>query len=526
MRFARPSFIYVSRRPSLMVLNRLERALLKSWSPARGERDARNRSTNARAAAAHARPRLELELAATRASLSLTRTRLRAMTTSVCASATPGLDVSRACRRRTERVGRAGEGGRAVSARAVDVARRGVGHGDVALGPARGSGAATSRRRWGVVDARARGGATTRTPGARENGAFALRIDGGFGAESDVFEGRVRRGDVALARAGASEGEVEATGAKPKKVSNLLKRTLSALLLGAIGAVVIFAGGWPWAIAMALFNGAAAMEYFDMVTGMRSCEAPYPPPKWCINLCAAVCASLPIILHFTGGRMTSIIAATVISLFVIFALLIVNEEAHFNEFSSSLFGLVYAGFLPTFWVKLRGMSGVALDSPGSLVHLWPGFLGGPKVWSLGLAATLTIVFAVVAADVGAYAFGKTLGKNKLTRVSPNKTVEGAVGGLLACTGTCAGLFIIMGWPGNPMQGAMLGVMVFFTSIFGDLLESVMKRNAGMKDSGTLIPGHGGLLDRFDSYIFTGSVTYFFTIAVLGGFRKIFSVGYY
>ena len=278
-------------------------------------------------------------------------------------------------------------------------------------------------------------------------------------------------------------------------------------------------------LAMALFNGASCVEYFGMVREMNK-ELPYPPPEWCINLCVAACASLPVLLHATGGKMTSIIVATVISFTAICAALIVNEESHFNEFTSSLFGLIYCGFLPTFWVKLRGMSGVSLATPDSLLHHWPAWLGGPGIWTLGLAATITIVLSVVSADVGAYAFGKNFGKNKLTAVSPNKTVEGAIGGLLACAGTCAALFSVMGWPGTAWQGAFLGVTVFFTSVFGDLLESVMKRNATMKDSGNLIPGHGGLLDRFDSYIFTGSVTYFFVIAVLGGFRRVFSVGYY
>lgn len=339
------------------------------------------------------------------------------------------------------------------------------------------------------------------------------------------FERDGARDRSRVVRGAASDAVEGAPVEKPKKVSNLVKRTVSAVFMLSAAAVVIFAGGWPWAIAMAAFNGAACLEYFTMVRAMNK-ELPYPPPEWCMKLCALACASLPLLLHYTGGRMTSIIVATVISFTGITAALIVNEESHFNEFSSSLFGLIYAGFLPTFWVKLRGMSGVPVAAQGSLLNSWPAWLGGPEIWSLGLAATITIALSVVSADVGAYAFGKNFGKNKLTAVSPNKTVEGAVGGLLACTGMCALLFVVMGWPGSCAQGALLGATVFLTSVFGDLLESVMKRNAKMKDSGNLIPGHGGLLDRFDSYIFTGAVTYFFVIAVLGGFRTIFSVGYY
>ena len=361
-----------------------------------------------------------------------------------------------------------------------------------------------------------RGGEVAKTTSRRR----AVVTSGARSFERDGARDRSR-----VVRGAASDAVEGAPVEKPKKVSNLVKRTVSAVFMLSAAAVVIFAGGWPWAIAMAAFNGAACLEYFTMVRAMNK-ELPYPPPEWCMKLCALACASLPLLLHYTGGRMTSIIVATVISFTGITAALIVNEESHFNEFSSSLFGLIYAGFLPTFWVKLRGMSGVPVAAPGSLLNSWPAWLGGPEIWSLGLAATITIALSVVSADVGAYAFGKNFGKNKLTAVSPNKTVEGAVGGLLACTGMCALLFVVMGWPGSCAQGALLGATVFLTSVFGDLLESVMKRNAKMKDSGNLIPGHGGLLDRFDSYIFTGAVTYFFVIAVLGGFRTIFSVGYY
>ena len=417
-----------------------------------------------------------------------------------------------------------------LDGRRGDAKTRARGRGGARTATARGG--TEARTREGAGGTRARGWEGTRASArdARtgEDAAGRARTRAVIGARERWGDGARGRGWGARVESGASDaavGEGERKPTKGKGVSNLLKRTVSSLFMVAVGGVVIFAGGWPWALAMALFNGASCVEYFGMVREMNK-ELPYPPPEWCINLCVAACASLPVLLHATGGKMTSIIVATVISFTAICAALIVNEESHFNEFTSSLFGLIYCGFLPTFWVKLRGMSGVSLATPDSLLHHWPAWLGGPGIWTLGLAATITIVLSVVSADVGAYAFGKNFGKNKLTAVSPNKTVEGAIGGLLACAGTCAALFSVMGWPGTAWQGAFLGVTVFFTSVFGDLLESVMKRNATMKDSGNLIPGHGGLLDRFDSYIFTGSVTYFFVIAVLGGFRRVFSVGYY
>jgi phosphatidate cytidylyltransferase len=114
-----------------------------------------------------------------------------------------------------------------------------------------------------------------------------------------------------------------------------------------------------------------------------------------------------------------------------------------------------------------------------------------------------------ARDSGGHRAGKTWGRTPLTAISPKKTVEGALGGLGASIACAAALQAVTTWPLTLPGAVGLGVVVFIASILGDLIESVMKRDAGIKDSGTLIPGHGGVLDRFDSYIFTGAVVYFY-----------------
>lgn len=112
-------------------------------------------------------------------------------------------------------------------------------------------------------------------------------------------------------------------------------------------------------------------------------------------------------------------------------------------------------------------------------------------------------------DPGRGAAGKNFGRTQLTSISPKKTVEGAIGGWGASVACALLLTQLTHWPASSLWAAGLGSVIFLASILGDLIESVMKRDAGIKDSGTLIPGHGGVLDRFDSYIFTGAVVYFY-----------------
>ena len=116
----------------------------------------------------------------------------------------------------------------------------------------------------------------------------------------------------------------------------------------------------------------------------------------------------------------------------------------------------------------------------------------------GIQAMLWLLITVAVADTGAYFTGKAIGKTKFSDTSPNKTLEGVFGGIIIATilGTYMGLYVA------PFGTALVVTLATATaSIFGDLFESYLKREAGVKDSGDILPGHGGMLDRIDGYLF-------------------------
>ena len=120
----------------------------------------------------------------------------------------------------------------------------------------------------------------------------------------------------------------------------------------------------------------------------------------------------------------------------------------------------------------------------------------------GVGSLLWLVVVVAMTDVGAYAVGKSIGKTPFCETSPNKTMEGVVGGIAVATlsGMFVGLFVV-----DFVVSFLISAFVATSSIFGDLFESSLKRAADVKDSGDLLPGHGGVLDRIDGYLFGGIV---------------------
>jgi phosphatidate cytidylyltransferase len=272
---------------------------------------------------------------------------------------------------------------------------------------------------------------------------------------------------------------------------------------GGIGFVVVLLGGWWFTAAVGVIVHLGLLEFFRMARfkGMR--------PATRTTLVAVQLLLLSTQLAACGGWLPGLLPADVAAAVLPASgavicgwLLLQPTTGTIADIAASVFGLFYLGFLPSHWIKLR-----ALVDPALAPRLTGSISGIGWPWTSGLALTLLACFLIVATDIGSYVIGRRLGRHPLSPISPGKTVEGALGGL-ACAvlvGAAGGLWL--GWRWGWLIGGLLGAVVALFALVGDLTESMMKRDAGLKDSGDFIPGHGGILDRIDSYLFVPAVVY-------------------
>jgi phosphatidate cytidylyltransferase len=168
---------------------------------------------------------------------------------------------------------------------------------------------------------------------------------------------------------------------------------------------------------------------------------------------------------------------------------------------TTVFGALYVGLIS--FVLQVANTGPAIPAGSTLSAL-----------SSGQGWILLLVLGVWSYDTGAYLVGRQIGRHKfMTHISPAKSIEGLVGGLVATTIVTCLLLAGLGqaWFGGIVLGPLLGL----SAQAGDLAESMLKRAAGAKDSGTLIPGHGGILDRIDSFLFAAPVVALYVLALAG-----------
>lgn len=166
------------------------------------------------------------------------------------------------------------------------------------------------------------------------------------------------------------------------------------------------------------------------------------------------------------------------------------------------------------WRVADGLTGALRDvGAGALVLLYPCFLIGFAALMLaepqGRWRIFVFILITVFSDIGGYAFGVLLGKHPMApRLSPKKSWEGFAGSVLSCA-LVGGIAIPLVFDGSQWwQGALLGVVVAPVATIGDLIESSLKRNLGIKDMSNILPGHGGLMDRLDSLILVVPVAWF------------------
>lgn len=263
-------------------------------------------------------------------------------------------------------------------------------------------------------------------------------------------------------------------------------RILTGLIVGFSALFLLMYAGLPLFLFFTIIIVLAGKEYINIVETKG-----FSPSKFVVYASVLTFSLVAFLLK-------SELLLPLILLFSILAFLVVifgKVKSSIVNISSTIMGVIYCAFLPCHILLLRdlGVEKLSLYETN---------------YSLGYDATMLMLFTVVATDVGGWYFGSRFGKNSLCpEISPKKTIEGAVYGTMFAVfvATIVGLFLAI-----PLVYSVIGgLLISVSAQFGDLSESLLKRDSGIKDSSQALPGHGGFLDRIDGYFFAAPVAYYY-----------------
>lgn len=256
-------------------------------------------------------------------------------------------------------------------------------------------------------------------------------------------------------------------------------RMLTGFIMGTIAMSCIMYGKWAILLMLLFIIFVASKEYVQILEH----KGFYPSLK--VMFLAQVI--IGVIAYFQRFDLVAV-ALTFCAIGAFMWVLFRGRQPYIANVATTVLGMIYCGWFPLHLIFLRNLSSDRFHD--------------------GLGFVVLMFTAVLATDIGCYYAGRHLGKHKLAPViSPNKTIEGSIGGAIAAVigALIIGYFIGLEW----YFSVMLGLLCTIFGQIGDLCESLIKRDAGVKDSGHSLPGHGGFLDRTDSFILTIPVMYYF-----------------
>lgn len=256
-------------------------------------------------------------------------------------------------------------------------------------------------------------------------------------------------------------------------------RMLTGFIMGTIAMSAIIYGKWAILLMLLVIIFFASKEYVKILEH----KGFYPSLK-VMFLSQLIIASIAYFQRFDLVA----VALTFCSIGAFMWVLFRGRQPYIANVATTLLGIIYCGWFPLHLIFLRHLSSERFHD--------------------GLGFVVLMFTAILMTDIGCYYAGRNLGKHKLAPiVSPNKTIEGSIGGAIAAIigALIIGYFLQLEW----YFSVMLGFLCTVFAQIGDLCESLLKRDAGVKDSGHSLPGHGGFLDRTDSFILTIPVMYYF-----------------